>query len=170
MAEHRSAVASAERSGDTDRLAELANQRRAAELEHSFAGRFGRLIEPLIEPLGFDWKIGIGLLGSFAAREVFVSTLGQVYAVGEADESSTTLRESLRSQRRADGSLVYTPLTGLSLLIYFMIALQCLSTVAVVRQETGSWRWVGFQLLYITGLAYFASLITYQVGRLLGFE
>lgn len=164
------AIAAAEAEGDGDRAERLRNQRHAEEVQNSFAGRLGRVLEPLIEPLGFDWKIGIGLLGSFAAREVFVSTMGQVYAVGETDEGSVTLRRALREQRRADGSLVYTPLTGLSLLIFFMLALQCVSTIAAVRQESGSWKWAGFQLAYMTALAYAASLIVYQGGRLLGFE
>lgn len=145
----------------------LEDLRRAEALEYSAAGRLGKLMEPAIQPLGFDWKIGVGLVGSFAAREVFVATMGLVYGVGEGDDA--TLREVIRRERRADGSSVYTPLTGLSLLMYFMIALQCVSTIAVTRQETGSWRWTALQFAYIQVLAYVASLLVYQGGLLLGF-
>ncbi|MBN2498827.1 MAG: ferrous iron transport protein B [Deltaproteobacteria bacterium] len=169
--DYDAAAATARQAGDADEAGRLADLKRAEELENSMAGRFGKLIEPLIEPLGFDWKIGIGLIGSFAAREVFVSTLGQVYAAGEeADEESATLRAALRSQRRKDGSLVYTPLVGLSLLVFFMLAMQCVSTLAIVRQEAGGWKWAMFQLGYMTGLAYLASLAVYQIGRLIGFS
>jgi len=163
------AIAAAEQAGDDERVVELLNTRQAEELEASMAGRLGRLIEPAIKPLGFDWKIGIGLIGSVAAREVFVSTLGQVYAAGEADEHSTTLREAMKTQRHRDGSLVYTPLTGLSILVFFMFAIQCFATVATVKQETGGWRWPMFQVAYMTSLAYVSSLLVYQVGSALGF-
>lgn len=163
------AMAAAQATGDVVAVVDLAHRKKAEDLEHSIAGRIGRFVEPVIEPLGFDWKIGIGLLGSFAAREVFVSTMGLVYGVGEADEDSTTLRHALKMQRRADGSLVYTPLTGLSLLVFFMIAMQCFSTLAVVKQESGSWRWTGFQLAYLSVLAWLASFATYQIGAALGF-
>jgi ferrous iron transport protein B len=162
------AIATAQRSGNENHAAELAHEKRSEEVQNSFAGRLGRVMEPFIEPLGFDWKIGIGLIGSFAAREVFVSTMGQVYAVGEADEESTTLRAAMKAERRRDGSLVYTPLTGMSLLAFFMIALQCVSTIAVVRQESGGWKWPLFQLAYTLVLAYLASLLIFQGGRLLG--
>lgn len=162
------AVATARQAGDENRAGELAHEKRAEEVQNSFAGRLGRVMEPFIEPLGFDWKIGIGLIGSFAAREVFVSTMGQVYAVGEADEESSTLRAAMKAERRRDGSLVYTPLTGMSLLAFFMIALQCVSTIAVVKQESGGWKWPLFQVAYTLVLAYVASLLIYQGGRLLG--
>lgn len=162
------AIATAQQAGDEARAEELGVEKRAEEVQNSLAGRLGRVMEPFIEPLGFDWKIGIGLIGSFAAREVFVSTMGQVYAVGEADEESATLRAAMKAERRRDGSPVYTPLTGMSLLAFFMIALQCVSTIAVVRQESGGWKWPLFQLAYTLVLAYVASLLIYQGGRLLG--
>jgi ferrous iron transport protein B len=162
-------IAAAQGAGDEDAVLWLAHHQKAEDLEHSFAGRVGRFLEPAIEPLGFDWTIGIGLLGSFAAREVFVSTMGMVYGVGDADEESATLRDALRRQRHADGRLVYTPLTGASLLVFFMIALQCLSTLAVTRQETGSWAWTAFQFGYLVALAWLASFATYQIGSALGF-
>ncbi len=139
-------------------------------LENSFAGRAGHLIEPLIEPLGYNWKIGIGLIGSFAARELFVSTMSVVYAVESEDEEDTsTLRERMKADKHADGSPVLTPLVCLSLLVFYVFAMQCLSTVAVVRRETNSWKWPLFQLAYLTGAAYLFSLIVYQTGRALGY-
>jgi ferrous iron transport protein B len=151
-------------------LAALEAEESAERLRASYAGRLGRLLEPLIAPLGFDWKIGIGLVGSLAAREVIVSTLGVVYGLGEADEESASLRESLRDERRADGSRVYTPLVGISLMIFFVLACQCMATLAVVRRETNSWRWPLFMFAYMTSLAWIGSFVVYQGGRLLGFS
>jgi len=142
----------------------------AARLQHSWGGRLGHLIEPVIAPLGFDWKIGIGIIGAFAAREVFVSTLGVVYGVGdEADEASTPLRSRLHEERWPDGRRVYSPLVGLSLMVFFALAAQCMSTLAVVRRETRSWAWPAFLFGYMTTLAWVCSFLTYQGGRLLGF-
>ena len=144
---------------------------RGEQLQHSYAARIGRLLEPAIAPLGFDWKIGVGLVGAFAAREVFVATMGLIYGVGEdADEHSPSLREVIRKARRPDGSPVYTPLVALSLIVFFMIALQCVSTLAIIRQESRSWKWPLFVFGYLSILAYLASLLTYQVGRVLGFS
>jgi len=140
------------------------------QLRNSFAGRLGRLIEPVIEPLGFDWKIGIGIVASFAAREVFVSTMSTVYNVEQEEESETkTLAQTLKEQRRPDGRPVYTPLVGIALMVFYVFALQCVSTVAVVRRETNSWKWPLFQWLYMGVLAWVMAFITYQGGRLLGF-
>ena len=137
----------------------------------SFAGRLGHLMEPAIEPLGFDWKIGIGLVGAFAAREVFVSTMAVVYGLdADQDEGSETLREKLRAQERPDGSRVYTPLVCFSLMVFFALACQCMSTLAVLRRETASWRWPVFAFTYMTTLAWLASLAVYQGGRLLGYS
>ncbi len=145
-------------------------QDQAQRLEQSYGGRIGHAIEPAIAPLGFDWKIGIGIVGAFAAREVFVSTLGIVYAVGDdADETSEPLREALQESKKADGTKAYTPLVALSLMIFFALACQCMSTLAVVRRESGSYKWPAFLFVYMTGLAWVASLLVYQVGRLLGF-
>jgi len=151
-------------------LEALAAEESAERLRASYAGRLGRLLEPLIAPLGFDWKIGIGLVGSLAAREVLVSTLGVVYGVGEADEESVSLRESLRNERRPDGSRVYTPLVGISLMVFFVLACQCMATLAVVRRETNSWRWPLFMFAYMTSLAWIGSLVVYQGGSWLGFS
>ncbi len=152
-------------------LEKLKAQRKAEALEQSYAGRMGKTLEPIIRPLGFDWKIGVGLIGSLAAREVFVATMGLIYGVDDQpDSTNDSLQDLMKKETRADGSLLYTPLTGISLLVFFMIALQCVSTIAVVRQETASWKWTAFQFAYITGLAYFAALLVYQGGRLLGFS
>ena len=152
------------------RTAEIEAQVAAEQLQQSYAGRLGKLIEPVIEPLGFDWKIGIGLIASFAAREVIVSTLGLVYGIGsDTDEESGSLREALKNERNPQtGAAVYTPLVGLSLMIFFLFACQCMSTLAVVRRETMSWRWPAFMFGYMTVLAYVASLAVYQGGKLLG--
>ncbi|MDY0000562.1 MAG: ferrous iron transport protein B [Polyangia bacterium] len=153
--------------GHKERIEELGRMKRAEELEHSFAGRFGKLLEPVIRPLGFDWKIGVGLIGAFAAREVFVSTMAQVYAADDGDGPSASLYDKMHRQRHADGTPVWTLLTGITLMIFFMLAMQCVSTLAVVRQESGGWKWVGVQVGYMTGLAYVVSLIVYQVGRVI---
>ena len=138
------------------------------QIRLSIAGRLGRLIEPVVKPLGFDWKIAIGLIGSFAAREVLVSTLSTVYNVGDAGATSVNLKESLRKEREPDGRPVYTPLVAVSLMVYFVLALQCMSTIAIVRSETNSWGWALFMVAYLTSLGYVASLIVYQAGRSLG--
>ncbi len=151
-------------------IAELERLEAAERVRLSYGGRIGRAIEPLIAPLGFDWKIGIGLVGAFSAREVLVGTLGVVYGVGEANETSTSLRDKLRADRRPDGTPLFTPLVGLSLMIYFVLACQCVSTLAVVRRETNSWRWPMFMLGYMTVLAWVASFAVYQGGRLLGYS
>lgn len=142
--------------------------RRSDALAHSWAGRFGHAIEPAIEPLGFDWKIGVGLVGAFAAREVFVSTLGVVYGLGETDEESDTLRSAIKAETHADGRPVYSPLVGLSLMVFFALACQCMSTLAAVRRETRTWRWPLFLFAYMTALAWAASFVVYQGGLLLG--
>ncbi len=141
----------------------------SVQLANSVAGRAGHLIEPAIKPLGFDWKIGIGLIASFAAREVFVSTMGIVYAVESDEEDTTPLREHMQAETWPDGSPVFTPLVCVSIMVFFVFAMQCLSTVAVVRRETNGWRWPAFQVAYMTGFAWMASLIVYQGGRLLGY-
>lgn len=142
----------------------------SVQVENSYAGQAGRMIEPLIKPLGFDWKIGIGLISSFAARETVISTLSIVYNVGEnPGEGSTSLVRAIRTAKRSDGSLVWTPLVALSLMVFFVLACQCMSTVAVVRRETNSWRWPLFMICYMLILAYVSSFVTYQGGRLLGF-
>jgi len=139
------------------------------QLHQSYLGQAGRWIEPVVKPLGYDWKIGVGLIASFAAREVFVSTMGVVYNVGdEADETSEPLRQQIAEATWADGSAVYTPLVGIGLMVFYVLACQCVSTIAVVRRETNSWRWPAFMVGYMTCLAYGAALLVYQVGTALG--
>ncbi|MDT7690040.1 MAG: ferrous iron transport protein [Acidobacteriota bacterium] len=139
------------------------------QLQQSYAGRLGHVIEPVITPLGFDWKMGIGLIASFAARETIVSTLSIVYNVGkDADAQSPSLIEAVRNAKRPDGSPAWTPLVAVSMMVFFVLACQCMSTVAVVRRETNSWRWPLFMVAYMLVIAYAASFITYQGGRLLG--
>jgi ferrous iron transport protein B len=142
----------------------------SARLEESFGGRLGRTLEPLIAPLGFDWKIGIGLIGAFAAREVFVSTMAVTYGLEQDDDDSSALRARLQNETRPDGSRLFTPLVCLSLMVFFALSCQCMSTLAVVRRETSTWRWPAFLFAYMTILAWLASFVVYQGGKLLGFE
>jgi ferrous iron transport protein B len=135
------------------------------KLESSYAGILGHAIEPVIAPLGFDWKIGIALITSFAAREVFVGTMATLYSVGEDESSNRVLKDKMRSATRPDGSIVFTLATGVSLLIFYALAMQCMSTLAVVRRETRSWKWPAIQLVYMTGLAWIMSWLAYLLLR-----
>jgi ferrous iron transport protein B len=162
--------ARAELQGDalTERLAQLDGEQAGSALRASYGARLGHAIEPTIAPLGFDWKIGIGLVGAFAAREVFVSTMGVVYGLGDAeDDGSVGLRERIRAETYADGRPVYSPLVGLSLMVFFALACQCVSTLAVVRRETRTWRWPAFLFAYTLVLAWCASFAVFQIGSLL---
>ena len=153
-----------------DQLSVLGGLEDAERLRASWGGRLGRTLEPVIAPLGFDWKIGVGLIGAFAAREVFISTMGVVYGMGDGvDEETVPLREHLQAEVWPDGRRVYTPLVGLSLMVFFALAAQCMSTLAVVKRETRSYRWPVFLFSYMTGLAWIASFCVYQGGRLLGY-
>ena len=152
-------------------LEALNKQEAGAKLRHSLAGRMGQFLEPAIAPLGFDWKMGIGIVASFAAREVFVSTMSTVYNIGKYEASESGIRslaKTLQDQKHSDGSPVYTPLVAVTLMVFYVFALQCVSTVAVVRRETNSWKWPLFQWLYMGALAWALAFITYQGGRLLG--
>lgn len=141
------------------------------QLQHSYAGKLGHAIEPVIQPLGFDWKIGVALIASFAAREVLVSTLSIIYNVGKDEtEESPSLISAIRQAKNERGENVWTPLTALTLMVFFVLAMQCMSTVAIVRRETNSWAWTLFMVAYMTGLAYLAAFVTFQGGRLLGFS
>ena len=140
----------------------------AAPIERSPGARLGRALEPMLQPLGFDWRIGVGLVGSFAAREVFVSTMALVYGISDDAGAAVPLRERMRTERRRDGSRPYSPLVGASLLAFFAIACQCSSTLAVVRRETRSWRWPLFLFAYTGVLAWLTSFAIYQGGKLIG--
>jgi ferrous iron transport protein B len=139
------------------------------QLARSYAGHAGHLLEPVIKPLGFDWQIGIGLITSFAAREVFVSTMGVVFNAESSGEKDTVpLRRALLAAHWPDGRTLFTPLTCFTLMIFYVFAMQCMSTIAVVRRETNSWKWPVFQTAYMTGTAWILSLLVYQAGRGLG--
>jgi ferrous iron transport protein B len=135
----------------------------AARLENSYAGILGQAIEPVITPLGYDWKIGIALITSFAAREVFVGTMATLYSVGETDQNSLKLQDKMRTATRPNGKPLYDLPTGLSLMIFYLFAMQCMSTIAVVRRETRSWKWPAIQFAYMTSVAYLMSLLVYQI-------
>jgi ferrous iron transport protein B len=148
---------------------------RGEQTRRSFAGQMGRAIEPVIAPLGFDWKMGIGLISSFAAREVFVSAMGTVYNIddpdGDEERTSVALRDKLREDVDSrTGRHTFTPLVAVSLMVYYVLAMQCMSTVAVVKRETNGWKWPLFQIAYMTVLAWVVTFLVYQGGRLLGFE
>ncbi len=152
------------------RPAEEAHLTGKERVEQSYAGQLGRLVEPVIAPLGFDWKVGVGLIASFAAREVLVSTFATIYNIEEDnDKNLTPLITAMRNDRKADGTPVFTTLVALSLLVYFVYAAQCMATFAIVKRETNSWRWPIIMIVYMTTLAYLASLLVYQGGKLLGF-
>ena len=144
-------------------IEQLDKEFQTAKLENSYAGILGKSIEPAIEPLGYDWKIGIALITSFAAREVFVGTMATLYSVGDQDEGELRLRDKMKAARKEDGTPVYTLAAGVSLMIFYVFAMQCMSTLAIVKRETRSWKWPMIQLVYMTGLAYLMSLIAYQV-------
>jgi len=146
-----------------------ATHRPQSDIDNSYGARLGKALEPVIEPLGFDWRIGVGLLASFAAREVFVSTMAIVYGMDDENDVAAPLRERMKAERKANGKQRYSPLVGLSLLTFFAIACQCSSTLAVVRRETRSLKWPAFLFGYTVVLAWLMSFLLYQVGRLLGF-
>jgi ferrous iron transport protein B len=170
-------IAEAQASSDPVALAEaeqavakLNVEQSSEQLHQSFAGRLGRLVEPAIAPLGFDWKMGVGLVSSFAAREAFVSTMAIVYNVaddGNEADGHNNLVEALRAQKRPDGTPVYTTLTALTLMVFYVFALQCVSTVAIVRRETNTWKWPLFQWAYMGVLAWVFAFATYRIGLLL---
>jgi ferrous iron transport protein B len=147
-----------------------ADATRAESIAYSVAGQMGHAIEPLIKPLGYDWKIGIGLIGSFAAREVFVGTMGIVYNIEDAEADPEPLRQTMLEEKHADGRPVFTPLVCIGLMVFYVLAMQCISTVAIVRRETNSWRWPLFQTAYMTALAWIGAFVVYQGGRLFGWQ
>lgn len=147
-----------------EKESELKAELDAELLAYSYAGIAGRTIEPVLVPLGYDWKIGIAIITSFAAREVFVGTMATLYSVGEQDdESNQTLRNKLSAAVRPDGSKVYTLATGVSLMIFYVLAMQCMSTLAIVKRETGTWKWAAIQFIYMTLLAYLLSWAAYAL-------
>jgi ferrous iron transport protein B len=145
--------------------AQIDKEYHTAKLENSYAGIMGKSIEPIIAPLGYDWKIGIALITSFAAREVFVGTMATLYSVGDKDKGDLLLKEKMKAAVRPDGTPVFNLASGLSLLIFYVFAMQCMSTLAVVKRETKSWKWPVIQLVYMTGLAYLMSWVVYQLFK-----
>jgi ferrous iron transport protein B len=136
----------------------------ARSLEYSYAGYFGRFVEPVIRPLGFDWKIGIALITSFAAREVFIGTMATIYSVGDQSDDTSTVMERMRQEINPNTGLpMYTLAVSFSLLVFYVFAMQCMSTLAIVKRETNSWKWPSIQLVYMTALAYLSSLLVYQL-------
>jgi ferrous iron transport protein B len=136
----------------------------AFKLENSYIGIMGKSIEPVIRPLGYDWKIGIALVSSFAAREVFVGTLATIYSVGSDDENNSTIKEKMASEINPEtGKKLFDFPVGMSLLVFYVFAMQCMSTLAIVRRETNSWTWPAVQFVYMGALAYLSSFIAYQL-------
>jgi ferrous iron transport protein B len=164
----RTRLDAARATGQVTEAAELEHQLAGTRLRESFAGRAGRLLEPVIAPLGFDWRIGIGLITSLAAREVMVSTMATVFNLGDTQDDVVSLRQTLRTAVTEQGARAYTPLVGVSLMVFFALACQCFSTVAVVRRETNSWRWPVLMLVLMNTMAWLASFVVFQGGRLLG--
>ncbi|MBK6911920.1 MAG: ferrous iron transport protein B [bacterium] len=149
-------------------LSQIDMRQAAQHTENSIGGQMGKLIEPVIAPLGFDWRMGIGIIASFAAREVFVSSLAVVHGISADDEDATTLRQTLQSATNEAGAPLYTPLVGIALMVFFVLACQCMSTVAIVRRETNSWSWPVFMIAYMTVLAWVGAFAVYQGGKLIG--
>jgi ferrous iron transport protein B len=133
------------------------------KIENSYAGHLGKLIEPVIRPLGFDWKIGIALITSFAAREVFVGTMATIYSIGGTDDEATVRERMAQEVNPITGNPVYSFATAFSLLIFYVFAMQCMSTLAVTKRETKSWKWPIIQFSYMSAMAYLGSLIVFQL-------
>jgi ferrous iron transport protein B len=154
--------------GDSAAGAAASQSAAAQQMEYSLAGRLGKFIEPAIKPLGYDWRVGVGVIASFAAREIFVSTMGIVYSVDDAESDEGALRQRMQAAVGPDGMPVFSKATCLSLLVFYALAMQCISTLAVAWRESGSWRWPAFLWVYTTGLAYGAAWATYQVAAAFG--
>ncbi|MFM7636808.1 MAG: nucleoside recognition domain-containing protein, partial [Crocinitomicaceae bacterium] len=133
----------------------------SVKLEHSYIGIMGKGLEPVIAPLGYDWKIGISLITSFAAREVFVGSLATIYAVHDESEENDRLIDRLKKEQKPDGTPVYTLATGMSLMVFYVFAMQCMATLAVVKRETNSWKWPIIQIVFMGVLAYSAAFFTF---------
>lgn len=145
-----------------DEQDKLKKQAASEKMAQSYAGQIGRFVEPVIRPLGFDWKIGVGLFAGFTAKEVLVSSLGTIYSVGEADENSVSLKEALAANP------MFNPLVAYALMVFVLVYSPCLATIAVIKRETNSWKWALFSSLYSTVLAWILSFIVYHGGQLLG--
>jgi ferrous iron transport protein B len=144
---------------------ELDDKIASYKLEHSYIGIVGKTIEPIIRPLGYDWKIGIALVTSFAAREVFVGTLATIYSVGSAGEEEETIKQKMAAEVYPNGKKVFTLASGISLLLFYAFAMQCMATLAIVKKETNSWKWPMIQLFGMTAIAYITALISFQLFK-----
>ncbi|PIP13239.1 MAG: ferrous iron transport protein B [bacterium (Candidatus Stahlbacteria) CG23_combo_of_CG06-09_8_20_14_all_34_7] len=149
---------------------QLENEKAFEKMEKSYAGMIGKAISPVFKPLGFDdWKLSVGLLGGFIAKEIVVGTLGTLHFVGEADEESEGLRQSLQNQTRPDGSKFFNPLVAYALMVFVLLYIPCVASIAVIKRETNSWRWPIFAAFYTTAIAWLVAFFIYQGGKLLGF-
>jgi ferrous iron transport protein B len=145
------------------------NAENAALIQYSFLGRAGHAVEPVVKPLGWDWKIGVGAIASFPAREVIIATLGTIYSLGgEVDAEDEGLQGALKKSKWPDGTPVYNIPVALSIMVFFALCAQCVSTLITIRRETNSWRWPAFCFTYMTSLAYVGALLTYQIGSRIG--
>jgi len=150
-------------------VVQLESEKAFEKLEKSYAGKLGRTIAPIFKPLGFgDWKISVGLVGGFVAKEIVVGTLGTLYSVGEADEESESLRQILQEERRPDGNKLYSPLVAYALMVFVLLYMPCVATIAVIKRETNSWKWPFFAAFYTTAIAWIIAFVVYQGGRLVG--
>jgi ferrous iron transport protein B len=157
-------LAAIEQASSTDLNEDETGQLIASKrLENSYIGIMGKTIEPAIEPLGYDWKIGISLITSFAAREVFVGSMATIYSVGDDGEENMPLVQKMKNEKRSDGTPVFTIASGMSLMIFYVFAMQCMATLAVVKRETNSWKWPLIQMGYMGGLAYVGAWITFLI-------
>ncbi len=160
-------------SPDLEKILQLSLEQEAERQEHSFIGRIGMAIEPVIRPLGFDWKMGIALVTGFAAKEIVVSTMGVLYQAnknappGESSSLENRIREQVYTTGKRVGTRVFTPLTGFSFLVFVLFYLPCVAVIAAVGRESGSWKWAAFVLFYTTAIAWMASFTVYQVGTIL---
>jgi ferrous iron transport protein B len=172
FAAQRQALEASGITGDAldEALSEIDGQEKGEHLANSYFARMGHGIEPVVRPLGWDWRIGLSALASFPAREVIVATLGTIFYLGdEVDEESESLFDAMRNATHADGSPLFTVPVALSIMVFFALCCQCGATLAVIRRETASWRWPLFTFGYMTGLAYVAALVVYQGATAMGF-
>jgi ferrous iron transport protein B len=156
--------------GNDELIVQLENEKAFEKMEKSYAGTIGKAIAPVFRPLGFDdWKVSVGLAGGFIAKEIVVGTLGTLHSVGEADEESQSLREALQNETHPDRNKLYNPLVAYSLMVFVLLYVPCVASIAVIKRETNSWRWPLFAAFYTTAVAWIVSFTIYQGGRLLGF-
>ena len=155
--------------GHEEQVAQFENEQASEKLERSYAGRLGKAIAPVFRPLGFDdWKVSVGLVGGFIAKEIVVGTLGTLHSVGAADEESESLRQALQKVTRPDGSNLYNPLVAYSLMVFVLLYMPCVAVIAVIKRETNSWIWPAFAAFYTTAVAWIVAFAVYQGGKLLG--